>query len=175
MNVVLIGYRGTGKSRVAAELAQRLDMEVVSTDLRVTEAAGKEISEIVAGHGWEAFRDLESEVLVALEGRTGLVIDTGGGIILRDANVDRLRRLGPVVLLTAPVAVIRERIAESRERPSLTGSRSFLDEIEEVFALREPLYLRCADHIVDTEGKTPAEIAGEIIGLISHHPTGGEK
>ena len=175
MNVVLIGYRGTGKSRVAEELAKRLDLEVVSTDLRVTHRAGKEIPEIVADHGWEAFRDLESEVLAALEERGGLVIDTGGGIILREANVEGLRRLGPVVLLTAPVAVIRERIAGSQERPSLTRGKSFLDEIEEVLAQREPLYRGCADHIVATAGKNPAEIADEISTIISRHPVGGKK
>ena len=91
MNIVLIGYRGTGKSTVGKVLAGRLGRTLVSTDAEIVRRAGQPIPEIVAKHGWEYFRDLESTVCQELATREGLVIDTGGGAILRPQNVESLK------------------------------------------------------------------------------------
>ena len=82
MNIILIGYRGTGKSTVGQVLAARLGRQLISTDAEVVKRAGRTIPEIVTLHGWEHFRDLESQVCQELSGRADLVIDTGGGAIL---------------------------------------------------------------------------------------------
>jgi shikimate kinase len=79
MNIVLIGYRGTGKSTVARLLASRLERELVSTDAEIVKRAQRTIPEIVAQDGWEHFRDLESEICREIAGRDQLIIDTGGG------------------------------------------------------------------------------------------------
>src|SRR5262245_58779971 len=106
MNIVLIGYRGTGKSSVGKVLAARLGIALVSTDAEIAKRAGQSIPDIVAQHGWEHFRDLESEVCRDLAGADQLVLDTGGGAILRPENVEMLKRNGRLFWLTASVRTI---------------------------------------------------------------------
>ena len=94
MNIVLIGYRGTGKSTVGRLLAARLGRELVSTDAEIVKRAQRTIPEIVAQQGWDYFRDLESDICRELASRDQLVIDTGGGAILRAQNVEALKKDG---------------------------------------------------------------------------------
>ncbi|HRC45434.1 MAG TPA: shikimate kinase, partial [Nitrospira sp.] len=101
MNLVLIGYRGTGKSTVGKMLARKLGRTVVSTDAEIVKRAQLSVPEIVKQFGWEHFRDLESAVCRDFAARDQLIIDTGGGAILRPENVEALRRTGPLVWLTA--------------------------------------------------------------------------
>ena len=81
MNIVLIGYRGTGKSTVGKVLAARLGWPLVSTDVEIVRRAGRSVPEIVTQHGWEHFRDLESTVCRDFAAQDKLIIDTGGGAI----------------------------------------------------------------------------------------------
>src|SRR5437764_3449291 len=99
MNLVLIGYRGTGKSTVGKILAERLGRELVSTDAEIVRRARLPIPDIVRQFGWNHFRDLESEVCRDLAGKDELIIDTGGGVILRQQNVDSLKTNGVLVWL----------------------------------------------------------------------------
>ena len=165
MNLVLIGYRGTGKSVVAKILSRRLDMEAVSLDREIVREAGMPVPEIVQEHGWPWFRNLESEITKRFAERDGLVLDTGGGVILRPQNSESLRRNGTVFWLQASVEAIADRIQASSERPALTKGKSFLEEIEEVLAERLPLYRAAADHEIDTDRRSPSEVAGEIVPL----------
>ena len=121
MNLVLIGYRGTGKSTVAKILAAELGWQTVSTDALIIERAQQAIPDIVAQDGWDHFRDLETAVCLALKEHDQLVIDTGGGIILRTKNMDILKPNGLVFWLTATVSTITRRISHDTHRPSLTG------------------------------------------------------
>jgi len=153
MNVVLIGYRGTGKSSVGKALAARLGWELVSTDSEIVRRAGRSIPEIVAQHGWEYFRDLESDVCRDVAGRDQLVIDTGGGAILRPQNVEMLKRNGRLFWLTASVESITARIGGDTQRPSLSGTKSFVDEIQDVLRERTPKYQAAADHVIPTDDR----------------------
>lgn len=166
MNVVLIGYRGTGKSTVAKELGARLRRSVVSTDAEVVARAGRSIPEIVQEKGWEYFRDLETEVCRDVGCREGLIVDTGGGAILRPQNVDVLKVHGTLFWLTADVATIARRIGGDTQRPSLTGTKSFVEEIEGVLVERIPKYRAAADHIVATDDRTIDEIVGSILSSL---------
>lgn len=166
MNVVLIGYRGTGKSSVGKILATRLGHALLSTDEEVVRIARQTIPEIVEQHGWEKFRDLESQVCQRLDGREGLVVDTGGGIILRPQNVAVLKHIGTVFWLTASVEAIAKRIGGDTQRPSLTGVKSFVDEIQEVLRERLPKYQATADHVIETEGKSLRKVADEILARL---------
>ena len=121
MNIVLIGYRGGGKSTVARLLASALQMPQVCLDEEIVKRAGRRIPEIVATHGWEYFRDLESEVAADYGNRNGWVIDAGGGVILRDENVQNLRRNGTLIWLTAPPSVLIERIDRDGTGSGWTG------------------------------------------------------
>ena len=128
MNIVLMGYRGTGKSTVGRLLAARLGREFVSTDAEIVKRAQRTIPEIVAQEGWEYFRDLESDICRELASRDQLVIDTGGGAILRAQNVEALKKNSTVFWLMASVETIAKRIGGDNQRPSLTGTKSFVDE-----------------------------------------------
>ena len=165
MNVVLIGYRGTGKSSVGRILAARLKRKLVSTDAEVVRRAGQSIPDIVAQHGWEYFRDVESEVCRSLGGRDQLVIDTGGGAILRPQNVEVLKRNGKIFWLTASVESIAARIGRDTQRPSLTGTKSFVDEIADVLRERTPKYQAAADVIISTDDCSVDHLAQSILTM----------
>jgi shikimate kinase len=163
MNIVLIGYRGTGKSTVGKVLAARLGRELVSTDNEIVKRAGRSIPEIVAEHGWEHFRDLESAVCRDLAGRDNLVIDTGGGAILRPQNVDLFKQNGKLFWLTASVETITRRIGGDTQRPSLTGTKSFVEEIQDVLRERTPKYQAAADHILSTDSRSINQLVESIL------------
>jgi shikimate kinase len=165
MNLVLIGYRGTGKSTVARLLGERLGMQVVSLDAEIVCAAGRPIPAIVAEHGWPHFRELEAAVTKRVSERDGLILDCGGGVILRDDNVANLRRHGTVIWLRASVAAIVARIEGGTERPALTAGKSFTEEVEEVLRERTPRYAAAAHHQVDTDGLSPADVAAQVAQL----------
>lgn len=166
MNIVLVGYRGTGKSTVGRLLAARLGRELVSTDAEVVKRANRTIPEIVAQEGWEYFRNLESDVCRELADRDKLVIDTGGGAILRTQNVEALKSNGAVFWLTASVETIAKRIGGGNQRPSLTGTKSFVDEIQEVLRERTPRYQAAADHIIATDDRSINQLVETLLTLV---------
>ena len=163
MNIVLIGYRGTGKSTVGKVLAARLRRPIVSTDKEIVRRAGSSIPEIVAAHGWDYFRDLESTVCQELAGQDNLVIDTGGGAILRQQNVDVFKTSGRLIWLTASVETIASRIGGDTQRPSLTGTKSHVEEIRDVLTERIPKYQAAADLTIATDGRSIDDLATTIL------------
>jgi shikimate kinase len=165
MNIVLIGYRGTGKSTVGRLVGRRLGREVVSTDEEIVKRARRTIPEIVAQQGWDYFRDLESDICRELGSRDQLIIDTGGGAILRAQNVEALKKNGTLFWLTASVETITKRIGGDNQRPSLTGTKSFVDEIQDVLRERTPKYQAAADHTIVTDGLTTHELAETLLSL----------
>jgi shikimate kinase len=169
MNIVLIGYRGTGKSHVGHMVAQRLKMQCVSMDAKIVEKAGMAIPEIVQRYGWPRFRDLESEVARELAGRNGLVIDTGGGVIERPENIAALAADSLVVWLKASVAVIVSRIQGGTERPALTAGKSFTEEVAEVLAQRTPKYRAAAQFEIDTDLLGLKQVADQVVALWRAH------
>lgn len=166
MNIVLIGYRGTGKSTVGKLLAVRLGRQFVSTDEEIVKRAKRTIPEIVAQEGWEYFRDLESEICRELAGRDHLVIDTGGGAILRAQNVEALKKNGTLFWLTASVETITKRIGRDNQRPSLTGSKSFVDEIQDVLRERTPKYQAASDHVITTDDRSIKQLV-EVLRILA--------
>lgn len=167
MNIVLIGYRGTGKSTVAAILGQRLGRKVISTDEEIVKEAKQSIPQLIEQFGWDHFRNLETEVCQKLTGQDNLVIDTGGGLILKEENVRMLKENGKIFWLTAEVPMIASRISGDTQRPSLSGTKSFVEEIEEILEIRKPHYQAAADHIIPTDQISPEQIAETILSRIS--------
>ena len=166
MNIVLIGYRGTGKSTVGRLLAARLGREFVSTDAEIVKRAQRTIPEIVAQQGWDYFRDLESDICRELASRDQLVIDTGGGAILRAQNVEVLKKDGTLFWLTASVETIAKRIGGDNQRPSLTGTKSFVDEIQDVLRERMPKYQAAADHVIATDDRSINQLVETLLSLV---------
>ena len=166
MNLILIGFRGTGKSSIADVVAMASNRDVFHMDAVIAEHVGCPVAQFVKEHGWEAFWEIEGRVAQQAAAMRNTVVDTGGGVIRHEAQMTVLKRTGRVFWLTAQPATIRERLwEEAHRRPSLTPNRSFLDEIEEVLEAREPLYARYADHIITTDGRSLSPIANDIINI----------
>ena len=170
MNLVLIGYRATGKTTLAQGLASRLGWEWVDADVEIERRAGKSIARIFAEDGEPAFRDLEARIIAELCRRERLVLAAGGGAVMREESRRTMRETGHVVWLTAsPPTILARMTADattSDRRPNLT-SHPPLEEIVQVLDRREPVYRESAHQIVDTEGKAPEELLEEIISKIS--------
>jgi shikimate kinase len=160
-NLVLIGYRGTGKSTVARLLAARTGWPVITLDEEIVREAGLSIPEIVERFGWPRFRELEREQVARAAAGSRRILDCGGGVVEDPRNVEALRETGFCVLLTADQDTIARRIGGDANRPSLTG-RSIVDEIAEKLAQRGPLYAAAADLVVATDHDPPAETADVI-------------
>jgi shikimate kinase len=169
MNIALIGFRGTGKTAVAQQLALRLGWDWIDADVELELRAGKSIAAIFADDGEQAFRDLEAKVLADLIDRSETVLALGGGVVLRPENRELLRRAGSVVWLKAEPETIEWRIAEdittAARRPNLTAAGG-IAEIRQLLTERSPHYAACAGHHFDTEGKTPAQVAAEILAAV---------
>ncbi len=162
MKIVLIGYRGTGKSVVGALVAQYLQLSCVGMDAEIVNRAGIPIPEIVEKYGWPTFRDMESEVAWDLAARDHMVIDTGGGVIERAENIVALQKDAVVIWLKASVATIVSRIQGDTQRPSLTGGKSFTEEVEAVLAGRVSKYKQAAQYEIDTDQLTPEQVADRV-------------
>ena len=165
MNIVLIGYRGTGKSVVGELLTQKLNRETISMDAEIVTKAGMSIPEFVERNGWPKFRDLETEVARELAERDNIIVDCGGGIIERAENIPALRTNGVIFWLQASVDVIVSRIAGGTERPALTDGKTFTEEVAEVLDRRTSLYSEAAQHTINTGDMTPEQVADSILAI----------
>jgi len=165
MNIALIGYRGTGKSVVGQIVAERLEMKRIAMDERIIEKAGMSIPDIVKNHDWAKFRDIESEVARELASLDNIIIDTGGGVIERPENIDALQSNSVIIWLKASVDTIVSRIQGGTERPSLTGGKSFTEEVAEVLERRTPKYDSAAQYEIDTDQLTPEQVADRVIEI----------
>ena len=169
MNLVLIGYRGTGKSTIAQLLADRLGWGLISLDAEIAKKAQRSIPEIVEQFGWDHFRQLESEICQTAAQQDHMVIDTGGGIIVREENIRALQSQGIIFWLTANISSISQRIGEDSQRPSLTAGKTFLEEIEEVLRDRTPKYQVAAHYTISTDTETPNILVNQILTLMKSH------
>jgi shikimate kinase len=165
--LVLVGYRGTGKSTVGRLLAKRTGRPFVDADDEIEARAGRSIRTIFEESGEPAFRDWEERVLREVaEAQPGSILATGGGAILREVNRRVLRSFGLVVWLRAEPLVLARRLEEDARtrstRPALTSAGA-IDEIADVLTVRTPLYEEVAHVSVETEGKPAHEVADWIL------------
>jgi len=166
MNLVLIGYRCTGKTTIGRLLAGNLGWPLVDTDTLIQERAGKSIKEIVAAGGWPEFRRLEREVIADVAAQDRQVISAGGGAILDEVNRKALRAGGRVVLLTAAPEVVWQRMKADpktlAERPNLTDAGG-IAEVRKVLAEREAAYQAAGHYAVPTDRWSPDAAAARIL------------
>ena len=169
MVITLIGYRGTGKSTLAAPLARQLGWEWLDADIELEHRAGRSIKDIFATDGEPEFRRLERDLLAELLQRNRLIIAAGGGAILNADTRREMRCAGPVIWLQASADTIEQRLntdpTTGQRRPNLTttGGRA---EIERLLAIREPLYRECATIVVDTETCSPETLVDQIVSQL---------
>ena len=166
MNIVMLGYRGTGKSVISKILSKELRRKLFRVDNLIVQAAGKPIPKIVKQEGWPGFRKLESDIVIQVAGEArNSIIDCGGGVVLDEKNIDILKKEGKCVLLIASLATIIRRIKKDPNRPTLEDGLSFEEEQKKILADRHEKYQTCADFICDTTTRKPGETAHEIIAL----------
>ncbi len=172
-HVFLVGYRGSGKTSVGRELADRLGLPVIDSDAMVEDAAGKTIREIFSEVGESGFRDLESKaILQIVSSKTPHIISLGGGAILRPENRQTIRQHGVTIWLQASPELLNARIngdsTTADRRPALTSLVGH-DEIVKLLVVREPLYRDVATWIVETDGRDIDSIAVEISEKVLEH------
>ena len=174
-NLVLIGYRATGKTSVGARLAEALQRPFVDLDQVLVHEAGRPIAEIVAQGGWAEFRRLEKQLVTRYRDVRGLVLATGGGVVLDPNNIAALRENGILIWLKADPAAIQARLAQDQprdaNRPSLTGE----DAIREAAAVAEeraPLYQAAAQISIDTTHRSVAQVVKLVLEALKSEEAG---
>jgi len=166
MNIFLIGYRCTGKTSVGRSLAKSLGRPFLDADSELVKEQNLNISEIVRKQGWDAFREIESDIIKRVCALDDHVVATGGGAVLNDKNVKHMKRSGKLVWLKATPETIKKRILQDKNtedfRPPLTSRGSF-EEIHETLLNRNPFYEKAMNFDVDTDGIGIDEVCHAII------------
>lgn len=165
-NIFLIGFMGCGKSTVAAKLKQMYGMHVVEMDEEISKRQKMSIPKIFEQYGEEYFRNLESTLLEEIATGSGQVVSCGGGVVLREGNVEEMKKSGHIVLLTAKPENVLKRVQKDENRPILKG-RKTVEDIATLMEARLEKYERAADIVVATDDKYIDEICKEIIETIN--------
>lgn len=165
-NIVLLGFMGTGKTTVGMILAKRLGMTFVDMDCVIEERTGKTVSRIFADDGEPSFRALERNLVKELSAKRGLVIGSGGGVVLNADNIKDFDRSGLVVCLTAEPAAILKRISGDSSRPLLEGGEK-AEKILKLLESRRALYDAIARK-VDTSFLTPEQVADRVDSFLQN-------
>ena len=165
MNLILCGMMGAGKTTIGIKIAEITGRRWYDTDGLIVDKHGK-ISDIFEYYGEAHFRKLETEIVKELVKQDGLVISTGGGLVLKTENNALLQENGKIVFLRATLDTLSKRLKVDGERPLLqTSTENIRQRLERLLRERTPVYEHVADYIVDVDGKTPETIAKEIVAL----------
>ena len=162
-NIIIVGFMGTGKTTIAMKLAHRLKMNYVSTDDLIEKKEKRTINEIFTDDGEDRFRDIEGGVVREVSGMENVVIDAGGGAVLREENMVNFKSYGIVICLTADEEVIMERTKKYKHRPLLNVEDPKL-KIRTLLSKRAPYYA-AADHCIDTGKLTVRQAVDKIVEI----------
>ncbi|MBI5144134.1 MAG: shikimate kinase [Candidatus Omnitrophica bacterium] len=163
-NIILVGFMGSGKTTIATALANRLKMRYVSTDDLIEKKEKRTINEIFTKDGEEHFRDIESKVVREVSDMENVVIDAGGGVVLREKNMENLKSHGVVICLTADDETIMARTQKYKHRPLLNVEDPKL-KIRDLLAKRAPFYAK-ANHTIDTGKLTINQVVERVIEIV---------
>jgi len=171
MSIVLIGYRGSGKTTIGKRLADRLWQPFVDVDDLIVKNAGKSIRDIFEKHGEPHFRDLEQQAVAEVCKLSEHVIGLGGGTLGRDANRKAIKDAGhKVIYLKCDPAELHKRISADPQtaetRPNLTSLGGGIDEIRKLLAEREPLYRQMMTAELDVTKLAPEEAVVYIARMV---------
>lgn len=165
-NLLLVGPMGAGKTAIGRRLAERFSLRFVDADLYLEQSAGASIASIFENSGEAGFREREAATLAELLAQEGLLVSTGGGVVLRAGNRALLRERGFVVYLQVSVPAQLTRLARDRSRPLLLrGDRAQI--LQTLSAARDPLYREVADLTLDTDGFTSIEATAQLVSQVS--------
>ncbi len=159
--IYLTGFMGTGKSTILNCLHQLCGLQKIEMDEQIVQEQGMSIPDIFAQKGEETFRNLETELVKRISHMDNIVVSCGGGTVMRQCNVEEMKKNGTIVLLTATPQTVYERVKGSHNRPLLEKNMN-PQYIEQLMEARRPKYEAAADIIVKTDGRTAKEICQEI-------------
>lgn len=166
MNLYLIGYRGSGKTTVAPLIAKALNWETRDSDSQIEVLTSRTITEIFSEDGETVFREWETTVIQALAVESNKVISVGGGAPISATNRQIMKASGCSVWLQASAEELWRRISEDPKskttRPNLTNHTDGIEEVRQVLLARRDAYMSCADYMIQTGGRSPAEVADQI-------------
>ncbi len=165
-NIALIGFMGSGKTTVGKLVADIMKINFVDTDQRIEDSSGLTVSEIFESQGEQAFRDLETQVVLTLSNRNNLVISYGGGAVIREENRLAIKKSSKVFLLIANPDTILSRINGTHSRPLITSNKQFRDQIIELLDKRKEFYKATMDYGIQTDERTPEDIASDIVRVM---------
>ena len=166
MNLILCGMMGAGKTTIGIKIAEITGRRWYDTDELIVDKYGK-IADIFEYYGEPHFRKLETEIVKELAQKDGLVISTGGGLVLKKENNEALQANGKIVFLRATLETLAKRLKVDGNRPLLqTSTESIRDRLERLMSERMPIYEHVSDYIVDVDGKSPEQIASEIVAIV---------
>ncbi len=163
-NIFLIGFMGAGKSTIARLLKERLDCPLIEMDEQIVKEQGKSINDIFAQQGEEAFRDMESQLIYRISQGKAAVVSCGGGAVIREENVENMKKNGKIVFLTARPETILERVKKGKDRPLLNGHMN-VEYISSMMEKRLPVYKKAADYEIATDDTNKAKIVDKIIEM----------
>ncbi|MDP8234111.1 MAG: shikimate kinase [Candidatus Saelkia tenebricola] len=163
MNIVLVGFMGTGKTCISKELTKLCEMRYISTDEMIEQKEGRSINDIFKEKDERYFRDVERSVVKEVSNLDGVVIDAGGGVMIDEENVKVLKSNGIIFCLQSDPSVILERMKDEKNRPLLNVDDK-LAKIKELLSKRASYYER-ADHFIDTTDFNVERITKQIIGI----------
>ncbi len=155
---------GVGKSSVGIRIAQKTGRRWYDTDIVISDRHGR-ISDIFEYYGEDHFRALETDVVRELSKMDGLVISTGGGLVLKPENNELLKQKGKIFFMRASFETLLTRVRADETRPLLKDNGKIAEKLGELLSARTPVYEAVADHIIDTDLKSVDEVADEIIRL----------
>ncbi|HNX91004.1 MAG TPA: shikimate kinase [Candidatus Omnitrophota bacterium] len=165
-NIVLVGFMGTGKTSIGKLLAKKLNFKYVSTDGLIVEKEGREINDIFLRDGEAYFRTIEKKVVKDVSAKDGVVIDTGGGVVLNGENIKNLKRKGTVICLWSDAETILNRTKGFGHRP-LLNCKDPLRKINKLLKARQPFY-RKADVHIDAGNGDPDVVARRICAIVKN-------
>ena len=163
-NIVIVGFMGTGKTTIATALSHRLKMRYLSTDDLIEKKEKRTINEIFTDSGEEYFRDVESAVIREVSAMENVVIDAGGGAVIREENIVNFKSNGMIICLTADAGTVMERTKKYKHRP-LLNVEDPKRKIRDLLAKRAPFYAK-ADHTIDTGKFTARQVVEEIAAIV---------
>ncbi len=163
-NIVLIGFMGTGKTSTGRLLAGRLKRPFVDVDKKIEQETGLAISDIFQLYGEDHFRQIEREVISRVARYTNTIIATGGGVVLKQENMVRLKSTGIIISLTAALETILERTERRGVRP-LLDCEDRTERVAKLLQERASLYMK-ADYTIDTSYMSPQQVTEKIIALL---------
>ena len=164
MNIAIMGFRGTGKTTICKLLAKSLGKQLILTDEEIQRKINSTIPKYIKKFGWDKFRDIETDIIEKLSDLDDCVFDISGDIVMRNENMNNLKKNSIVILLTADVNAIASRL-NGKKNKTMLDKYDYVDELKEFFKERETRYKKSSDYSIDTSSLSPEQVCE----LVTHY------